>query len=235
MKSKYTKIVAVAVILFLMVACGGDSSKEVEKVVAIPTAAILVSPLKDEPCNQGSVLSELLSTITFSWEASKNTDQYIVVIESLEDNSVKQIVSSSTTASVNLSRGVSFKWHVVSKSDTTSKTSESEIWTFYNAAEGTESHVPYPATLVAPSMGIVTATKTITLSWSSNDLDNDIVSYEVYLDTDSNPSTLHTILDKSILENVSLSPNTTYYWKVHSKDNTGNVSISSVFKFTTGI
>jgi hypothetical protein len=78
----------------------------------------------------------------------------------------------------------------------------------------------------------VTATSgKITLDWNGSDADNDISIYDIYLSTSSVPALLKAGEKESILTDVSVSSNTTYYWKVISKDSKGNTSDSGIYQF----
>jgi hypothetical protein len=226
-------------ILFLSITlfnCGGgsdDGPGEVEEVVLPPEASVQISPAKDEACNQGNVLSDTQSKVTFSWNAAANTESYKVDVKNLSNNQSKSATSSTTSAEITLDRGTSYSWTVTSKSTETTETATSETWEFYNAAAGVENHVPYPATIVSPVNESTTSSNVVTLEWTGSDADNDIAEYEVYLDTNNPPTALESTTTSQKIENKTLVANTKYYWKVHTKDASGNISITSVHEFTT--
>lgn len=74
-----------------------------------------------------------------------------------------------------------------------------------------------------------------TLSWSCTDPDGDALTYDVYLDTNSTPTTLLTQNSTSTSYTITqaLNYNTTYYWKVVAKDGKGGVTAGPVWSFTT--
>jgi hypothetical protein len=110
-------------------------------------------------------------------------------------------------------------------------TSLSAVWKFYNAGDPLESYTPFPADIVAPIMGsTITDVTTQSLSWLGSDIDNDIVSYDVYFDT-TNPPTTFEVNTVSTSINVTVSANNTYYWRVVTKDSQGNNSQSEIFEF----
>ncbi|NJB83469.1 fibronectin type III domain-containing protein [Wenyingzhuangia aestuarii] len=239
MKTKlFYKIALICGLGLFVIACGGDKSDEpggTKEEEFSPVSAVLLSPEKDEPCNQGNVLENTtLSKVTFNWNASEHTDSYILIVKNLTDNSFKQLPSTSTTATLDLTRGVSYEWYVTSKSENSSETAKSSTWEFYNAAEGTQTHVPYPASLISPVNESTTSSATVLLQWNSSDLDNDIESYEVYIGTSESSLIKQSAVQTTELS-IVLESNTQYYWKVYTKDATGNISISSVFQFTTAL
>ncbi|MDO6738569.1 fibronectin type III domain-containing protein [Wenyingzhuangia sp. 2_MG-2023] len=233
MKSKLLKCVFFICISFAISCGGGGGSDKIEPVQ--PAKAILISPAKDEPCNQGSVLdNSTLSTVTFNWKASEDTDSYTLILKNLEDNTTTQNNSTSNSLELNIKRGINYSWFVISKSSESTLTNDSETWNFYNAAEGTVNHIPYPATLVNPTMNATSASKNVTLQWTTSDLDSDISGYDVYIGTAENNLTKQNTVNTNQLS-LSLEADTFYYWRVYTKDAVGNISISSVFEFKTGV
>ncbi|MEW4925614.1 energy transducer TonB [Algibacter sp. 2305UL17-15] len=89
-------------------------------------------------------------------------------------------------------------------------------------------------------LGIVNNAKNIGLfpsfSWEAAiDPDGDSVTYDFYLDTNSDPAQ-KVATDLSLTEysiSTSLELNTDYYWAVVAKDNNGNTTKSALFSFTT--
>lgn len=82
----------------------------------------------------------------------------------------------------------------------------------------------------SPAVNSTNQGRTIILSWDATNA----TSFDVYLDTQNPPQSLYAanITTKSV-EALLLNANTTYYWKVVSKLDTGNLE-SDVWNFTTG-
>ena len=75
-----------------------------------------------------------------------------------------------------------------------------------------------------------------TLTWSvATDPDDDPVTYDLVLDTNTNPNTLiaSNLSETEFTFSVSIQFSEVFYWKVIAKDNNGNSTESSVFSFTT--
>ncbi|TYA65945.1 fibronectin type III domain-containing protein [Seonamhaeicola marinus] len=223
-----------------LLSCGGsgggggsddDGGTPPEEILP-PEAAVLTSPAKDEECNQGNVVSDTKSRVTFDWNAAANTNSYTHVLKNLETDVETEQTTSSTSISLTIDRGVAYSWKIISKSNKTTTTATSEIWKFYNAGEGVENYAPFPAELVAPAMGSEVASP-VTLSWTGSDVDNDIASYEVYLDTNETPTTVQETTTNTTIENIALSADTVYYWRVKTTDESGSSSLSPVFEFRT--
>jgi len=75
---------------------------------------------------------------------------------------------------------------------------------------------------------------TVTLSWNCSNPDGDAVTYDVYLDTNTKPTTKISISQSGqTLSKGNLSAGTTYYWKVVAKDSKGATTEGPVWRFTT--
>ena len=72
----------------------------------------------------------------------------------------------------------------------------------------------------------------IELEWSGADVDDDLIGYEIYVDTVSPPQVLVASPAATVSSiTVNIIPNTAYYWKVISKDAEGNTSDSGIYSF----
>ncbi|WP_242202763.1 hypothetical protein [Aestuariivivens insulae] len=217
----------------LVVSCssGGDST---EKKVSNPEKAILVSPENNSECFEGQIISTEKSTVTFKWSAANFTDSYDVNVKNLNDQTTKLYTATGTSLDIDIDRGTPYSWFVVSKSKKSTSTATSDTWKFYNAGEGVTEHAPFPAEIVAPSYNeaVTVSNGKVTLDWTGSDVDNDIESYEVFFGEADPPGAFQANIQESVLNDVSVSPGKTYYWKVKTKDSQGNISNSDVSKFT---
>lgn len=234
MIDRYIKILVLAltIALFNCSSGGGDDPGPGPQPVDNPEAAILVLPLKDAECNQGNIISATESNVTFEWNASNFTTSYTLVLTNLDTDEVKEFSTSNTTITEALLRGTPYSWKIISKSTATTSTSTSETWKLYNAGDGVENYVPFPAELVSPPMGGLSSVSA-SLKWVGSDVDNDIEEYDVYLGTNNPPTNLYETTTNTNIDNVSLTANTVYYWIVVTKDAHGNNSESPVFEFRT--
>ena len=75
----------------------------------------------------------------------------------------------------------------------------------------------------------------VNLTWTAPTTVSVVDSYDVYMDTNPNPTTV--LGNKTTTSHTvaagTLSPSTTYYWKVVPKNDTGSSTGCSVFSFTT--
>lgn len=231
----FIKSIAIVSALFL-ISCGGSDdggdSGNPPPIVKDPEATTLVFPLKNSECNEGTVISESSSKVTFEWNTSLNTTKYTLVLKDLSTNAVTEVNTTKTTETVTIKRGTSYSWNVISKSSESTKTATSEIWNFYNAGNPVSYYAPFPANIVSPTMGSLTSSE-VTLKWNGSDLDNDIESYDVYLDNNATPTTLYKTTTETTVSNIVLNTNVVYYWFVVTKDKQGNSSKSVIYDFRT--
>ena len=122
MITKLKKILVSTIVLSVIACGGGGDEPEVLPEVKAPEAAVLVSPLKNEECNQGNILSDTESDVVFKWNAASNTTGYKVVLKNLNSNITVETSTSGTELTLTLLRGVAYSWNVVSVATGTTKT-----------------------------------------------------------------------------------------------------------------
>lgn len=232
------KLSLYSLLALLMFSCGGgggNSEPEPDPPVVIPapSAASLIFPDNNTECNEGTVISDTQSSVTFSWTEAENADTYELTVRNLNNNSSSSTTAATNSATVSLLRGTPYSWFVVSKANGTSATATSSTWRFYNQGPGIENYAPFPASAIFPVRGsTVSAGSSLLLEWEGADIDNDISGYEVFLDTSETPSTSVGTTTGNTLE-VTVSSGLTYYWQVVTTDQEGNSSTSEIFQFRT--
>lgn len=133
-----------------------------------------------------------------------------------------------------LAASTTYYWRVVAKNEIGSATGCTEYsFTTANAPAS----APNCATPNLPANGAtaVAYDSVINLTWTAPSGGAVVDSYDVYLDTNPNPTTLlanKTTTSHSIPA-MTLAGNTTYYWKVVPKNDTGSATGCTVFSFTT--
>jgi hypothetical protein len=220
------RILGFIVILFI-VSCGKKAP------VPAPGKASLTTPLKDQPCLTGTVISATESTVTFSWAAADNTNSYDLSIRNLlTQTEVTQAVATNS-ATVKLLRNTPYSWYVTSKSAKTSAVTKSDIWKFYNAGPGVVTYAPFPAEITAPAFGAAmeAGTTKVNLSWKGSSVSSNIVAYDVYFGPSNNPALYRNHITDSFVNDVTVGANTTYYWRVVTIDANGNISDSGTYNF----
>jgi len=190
----------------------------------------LQAPANDEVCLTGVSVNVTQSEVAFSWNISQHTDSYNAVVKNLNSGQSSNYNTNTNDTSITLNKGEPYSWYVVSKSNSVSQTAQSDTWKFYLAGDGTINYAPFPASIVHPTPGSTVNGVTTYLKWEGNDVDNDIASYDVYLDQTDGTSLIGNSAIQQI-ENVAVTSGKTYYWKVITKDDQANSSDSGVFSF----
>jgi hypothetical protein len=152
----------------------------------------------------------------------------------LISKNTKSYTTKTTELPITIKRGTPYSWQITSIND--SKIQKSDLWSFYNAGESTEYFIPFPAENIAPAPATVipSTQSTITLEWKGNDLDGDILEYDIYFD-DTDPPTLYQEKHKqTTLPDIPLVTGKNFYWKIVTRDSLGNESSSDIFGFEVG-
>lgn len=222
------KKISVVVLISLIFNCSNEPVDQNPN----PGAASLIFPDNNQECNQGVDGPGLnQSIVTFRWDASANTDSYTVMLKNLVTQSTTSHSSGTNELAIAILKGTPYSWYIISENSEVVETAQSPTWKFYNAGEPIESYAPFPADLVAPAMGsTLTGITDQLLSWQGDDIDNDIVSYDVYFDTASPPGSLEGNTSAMSM-NVTVAGGNTYYWRVVTHDGQGNNSQSEIFEF----
>ncbi|MEX2232328.1 MAG: hypothetical protein WD824_09220 [Cyclobacteriaceae bacterium] len=219
--------------LLFLLSCGEDTPDPVVVTSGIPAKVILIFPLENSECNEGTDISPTESTVRFEWKTAENADEYELVVANLESDDLNAYTTTETTLLVVLQRATPYAWYVISRSNDLDSSAHSSVWKFYNSGDGVKSHAPFPAEIISPKMAesINSPSGTITLDWEGNDIDNDIIGYDVKLGTTNPPELFEENLTPSILAGVSVDKNTVYYWSITTYDAAGNLSSTAVFQF----
>jgi hypothetical protein len=199
-----------------------------------PAQVTLSAPSQNSTCNSGVSVSDTQSSVTFSWDASANTDSYELDIRNLLDNTLTTQATSQTQSAVTLLKGTPYSWYVVSKSSKTTATTQSDIWKFYNSGPGMTLYAPFPADLLSPAFGQqLPSSTTVNLTWYGDSVYRGPLTYDVYFGTSTAFSSAYKSgVTTAFLNNVPVQSGTTYYWKVITNDNNGNSSDSGVSQFS---
>ena len=212
----------------LLFSCSKDSPPKP------PEAALLVFPEQNSECTTGVDINDQTSQVEFRWQEAKFTDSYELIVTNVNTGETQSVTTTALSALRPLQKGALHRWNIRTRNEKTENIVDSATWFFYNAGSET-SYAPFPAEIIAPLSGasvVRDINNEITLEWSGADIDNDLVGYEIYLDTANPPTTL--VASPSVsLNNVSIGVerDTVYYWKVISRDREGNTSDSGVYSF----
>ncbi len=222
------KNITLLMMLLFLFGCGGKDAPRA------PESSMLVFPLKDSECTTGVSLSSSTSEVEFQWQASDFTETYQIRVTNLVTNVSQNMSTSATSLKLPLEKGAPYSWFITSKNTNVTETATSEIWRFYNAGFQT-TYAPFPAEIISPKSGasvLRSANNEVELNWSGADVDNDIISYEVYFSINNPPETLvFSPFANDTDVNVTVAADTVYYWSIKTLDSEGNTSDSGVYQF----
>jgi hypothetical protein len=216
--------------MIITVSCSSEDDENATLNIEMPTAAALIFPVNNTECNEGIVISETETDVLFQWEPATNTSSYILTITNLNVGTSREIKTVSNEFLIRILRGTPYSWVVKSLGNASNETVNSETWKFYNAGLPEESHPPFPADVLSPQTGASIDAGEIALQWEATDVDGDISSYTILLDTTNSPNTEIGNTTANSL-NVTVTSGLVYYWKVITTDSLGNKSHSQVFQF----
>ena len=204
-----------------------------------PDAPELLAPEDQKTCEEGIEVSTTHRSITFSWSPSENTSSYDLKVTNLEnENEQYKSNITSTSETMVLQKNYPYSWQVTSRSVSSSQSSGSSIWQFYVPGDGLINYAPFPAVVIKPTSGslVIPNQGKTTLQWQGADPDNDALTYTLYFDTVDgfqSPQPEHISIEESSVE-VSVQPETIYYWRVKTSDgNNSSYTVVKVFQTTS--
>ena len=209
----------------LVASCGGsdDSNnnqpEETEKELG---AFNLIFPENNLICTEGEDNGTDGVSIELQWSASANATSYELEITNQENNSKDTRTITTTSLAVGLPKGTQFSWNVTAILG--SKTLSSDSWNFYSEGNSTENFAPFPAEIGVSDNG----DGSVSVSWTGEDLDDDLSTYDVYIGTSGN---LELILENTTNEstNYNITAGEQYIARVVSKDSNNNTSTSETY------
>ena len=224
-------IFILSTMVIFLVSCSGET------IPSDPSIPSLLAPANNEPCLDGVSINDSQSTVSFSWSAATDAVTYDVEVEQLLLNTKQSYSATTNQLDITLNKAVPYRWKVIANGEPGTTSSESEPWKFYLAGNGAVNYAPFPPELLTPRSAstISVVEGLIPLSWNCNDMENDLATFEVYMDTNnaSTQVTVVTYVGETTEIEVSAEPGNTYYWKIIAIDSDENKSSSGVYSFIT--
>lgn len=226
------KKVPFIIIGLIFFGCGPDIDI-LQVVLVSPSKVELVFPENNQECTAGTIISETESEVIFDWTDAEVGDRYSVSVTNLTTGQEAIFESDSSSLPIKILRGTPYSWHVINILNDLDTPTASDVEVFYNAGPGIQSFIPFPAQNVAPINGeqFDSTSTIITLEWSAEDLDGDIVGYDLYFGLTNSPELFAADLNTAIVSNISINAGNTYFWRIVTKDTQGNQSNSEIFTF----
>ena len=178
--------------LSLMISCGGGddggggNGGGGGNTTNPPGKATLTAPANNDTCESGTSVSATQSEVTFTWNASADTNTYDLKITNLNSNVITNKTGlTTTTTKVTLDKGVPYSWNITSKSTASTTSTASDTWKFYLSGPGIVNYAPFPADLKTPASGSTVSRDgegKVTFTWDGSDPDGDTLTYTLYAD-----------------------------------------------------
>lgn len=219
----------------VLISCGGggnDPAPAPEPKNTAPTVPLLISPLANKLC--------ISNIVSFEWGISIDAEKNPIVyqLQIATDNQFAQIVSTSEitnlTQTVTLEKGKAYYWRVKSIDSKNASSAYSSTNSFYTEGVAVSNHIPFIPQMLSPTNNSTISGTSTTLKWSGSDMDvNDVLSFDVYLGTEANPTTK--IIDNKTVTSydATLQATKIYYWKVVVRDNKGGETNGQIWSFRT--
>ena len=219
-------------IVYIIILCGIVTSCHTESVVdnTAPATPNLIFPANNQLCTD--------KTLQMEWSASVDEEggavSYLlqVATDAVFTRVFHESTVTQTTKELTFETNEAYFWRVKALDTQEASSDFTEVYRFYSEGEGTENHVPFSAVLVGPLEQSSVASGTVKLEWIATDLDQDILSYDVFLGTSQN-NLQNVVMDSNdSFYTITVLSNVTYYWKVNVKD-VNDTTIGQVWEFTT--
>ena len=233
----------IIVLCLLVGSCGGSDSED----IVIPTSPTPPGPAVE--VNAAPSVPELVyptdnllcinNTLDFQWNAStdSNGDSITYELEISKDNQFSEIAhtanESSTTQTFTLEKGLAYYWRVRAKDSKNATSNYTSAFSLYTEGEGISNHLPFLPEVIKPVIGSTLNSGNLDLEWAANDTDGDPLTYVVYFDMNTPPTTVVAADLNLTTFNVNVVSATQYYWKIVVKDNQGGQTIGQVWNFKT--
>lgn len=194
------------------------------------------TPTQSAPTNN---LLCIDNVVQFQWTAASDPDgdaisyQLQIATNTSFSENLKTNIVTGTSTSVSLEKGIAYYWRVKAVDSKNASSSYSSTFNFYTEGEGISNHLPFIPTLVKPDLNTVVTTASVTLEWTASDVDNDPLTFDVYLGTNNPPTTKIGDNQSATSLTTTLNASTDYYWKVVVKDGNGGQTIGQVWNFKT--
>lgn len=143
-----------------------------------------------------------------------------------------QTTNSSSLSYNGLEKDATYQWQVIAIDSSEAKTS-SPIWSFSTIKTEIENATPSYASIVEPQNSSTDVSISQKLKWTATDENDDILFYDVYFGTESDPPLVSSAQPSQIYDPGTLQNGTTYYWRISVSDGKLANPKSDIWSFTT--
>ncbi|SNY99505.1 SusE outer membrane protein [Flagellimonas pacifica] len=224
-------ILSISMIMISCSSSGGDDPLPPPQENSAPSAPALVFPINNMLC--------IDNVLQFDWEASTDLDSDVITyeVQVATDNQFTNIVHTSSTndtdQEITLEKGEAHYWRVRAKDTKGGESEYSTIWQFYTEGDGEQNHLPFAPSQVFPVNASEINESSVELRWSANDVDNDVLGYNVFFGLGNPPNNITEGQTENTIIIDELESGQTYYWKIEVLDGNGGKTIGSLWSFRT--
>ncbi|MDC6386283.1 hypothetical protein D2V93_17915 [Flagellimonas taeanensis] len=221
---KVTVILGHLILAFLFSCDGGSADIPPEQVDVVPEKVIGSLPVNGEPCSEYEDVTGNNSkvSILFRWSIAQTAKSYELIVYEGAIEVLRKSVTTSETK-IELDRGKTFTWQVISKNGTAESVSSTYSFTSPGVPDG--NFAPYAADIDIEFNNIV---QQMSISWKCNDEDGDTLIYNVKIVQEHTGEVRYESLTETTLEPIQYIPETTYSIEIQAIDPFGNFSVSKV-------
>jgi len=226
------------IVFFFAVSCNQecpDGYCNTEECPFCPDAAALIYPINNEACEPGTILANNKATVVLEWQYAYRADKYELTITNQESQTTQTFTNLTTNQKeVTLDRAQAYTWTVTSFNQRANITQTSETYQFYLQGDGIENYAPFAPTLLTPESGKTIEPGVTTFSWEASDLDNDPLTYTLFVDSiDGKQTPPSSQVDISVTQmTINLEAGKQYFFRVEANDGV-NTSSSVTRSFRT--
>ena len=212
MKPYHRNTLIVSLLTVFLLGCEGKFESNVDL-----KAAVLLLPENNSQC-LGTELPSGQISVQLDWEDVEGANSFLLEYEDAVSGEQYSESVSESGINLDLDPGTLYNWKVT-VSDDFGNTKTSSEFNFYTEGVAEANHVPFPPNLEVTNNG----DDTVTLSWQSTDLDNDIDYYKVFFSPNDPPNLLIEETDQTSTT-TAIEPGKMYYFEVITFDGNGNFS-----------
>ena len=193
-----------------------------------PSSPKLISPENNLACTY--------STMTFEWEESTDPEgdnvhyKFELSVKENFDDLIETVETNNTSVSLDLEKGTSYYWRVLSIDEEGIESDHDEIRSFFTEPSLTYNSIPQNPNAENPLNNATVDKNLSLLEWSSTDEDGDSLTFDVYFGIAYPPPLIKENIEETSIE-ISLNEVTTYYWQIIAKDTHGAKAIGPIWKF----
>ena len=222
------------ILLFISIlffaSCGSDNGGLAETTDRneAPTTPSLLNPTNNLLC--------ISSELTFEWAASTDIEgdainyYYEVATDNMFTNIVKSGTVKGTSKLLQLEKETAYYWRVQASDSKGDISDFSDTWNLYTENIPLENHLPFMPELISPSINSTVTENTISLTWNCADIDNDALTFNVFLGKNETLEQVATGISDTFLE-VPLDNNSNYSWKIEAIDSKNGKTIGQMWNF----